>query len=545
MGNLDRRRLLKYGSAAIGTNIALASNVKGFGLTRPDEGDYSHQEESRIKRLSRIVVDSASSAGATYADVRLTYTKKMSFSRGREFPNRSESIGIGVRSLSEGYWGFAASPVWSEGEAARLGKAATENAKANQSKFSIPVELGDLDSAHAQGGTWIMPVKFDPFNIPYEEIKDYLDGLVFFINRLDKVDLRTPKVGGGSQVQDKYFFSSNNQFIHQRFYNTSASISFAVIDQSTRQSAFVNIDSLTPAGMGIELLKNTSIRDYISEKHEEALKEMDLSVLPVDVGRYPVLMNRSMVASLASQSIGLSTELDRALGYEANASGTSYINSPEEMIGTLTVASPLINITASRSMEGSVGRAEWDDEGVKPLSLEVIKNGKLAALQAPREGYSWLKDYHSKNNTKFMASGSVNSASGIDAPLVFSSDLTIKPDDSKSQSLDQLREGIKDGIEFKIGRISMDFQMSTGLGIGASAFKIANGKRVARIVNSGTLFRTTDLWKNVINVGRSQDMMRFGFALSKGEPRQICYHSVYSPHMVIKDMDIIDVTRKA
>lgn len=542
MINMNRRRFLTYGSTILAANTLSSSNMNAAGFIDVDSEGRSYLEDERIKQLAKIAVDAAVSAGASYADVRLTYTKNMTFRLYDNFPKRSESIGIGVRSLSDGYWGFASSPVWNNAEAARLGRAATENAQVNKSKFSQPVELAEFNSA--TNGSWIMPVEHDPFDVPFEEIADYLVGLRRFIVRLEKVAPRTPKIAVYAQSQDKYFFSSQNQFTHQRLYNTSAEISFALIDNITRQMAPVVLDSLTHAGMGVELFKNTSIRDYIRERHQEALKDMELSDLPIDVGRYPVLLNRSIVASLTSQSIGLSTELDRVLGFEANAGGTSYINSPEEMVGTLRLASDIVNITAFRSGSGSVGRVEWDDEGVKPISLQVVKEGKLVALQAPREGYSWMKEYHAKNNTQFMASGSMNSASGIDSPLVFSSDLRIEPDDIKNQSIEALRAGIKDGIEFTSGVVSMDFQMSTGLGFG-TAFKIVDGKRVARLMNAGTIFRTTDLWKNIINIGRSQDVMRFGFALNKGEPHQTCYHSVYAPHMVVKEMDLIDVTRKA
>ncbi len=540
MRNLNRRTILKYGSATAAANLLATYKINAFGLVHTDGKSKSYIDEDRIKELSKIAVDAAMSAGASYADVRLTYTKVMDHI-SLNSPWRSEIIGVGIRSLSEGYWGFSAGSVWSEAEVSRLGKSATANALANKSKLTTPIELAEL--RNPVSGSWIMPVEIDPFDVPYEEIVDYIEGLRRFIGRLEKVDPRLIAVGAKSQAQDKYFFSSQDQYIHQRFYNTSASIKFRVLDQLGGAAA--DIDFLTPAGVGIELIKNRSIRDKIIEYRDIALQERGFGVMPVDVGRYPVLMNRSLVADLASQSIGMSTELDRALGYESNAGGSSFINAPEEMLGTLTLASPIINITASRSEKGSVGKVEWDDEGVKPTSIQVIKEGKLSALQAPREGYSWLKEYYKKNNAEFVANGSMNSQSGIESPLVFSSDLTIEGDDKKSQSIDELREGIKDGIEFKSGGISMDFQLSTGLAIGGTVFKIANGKRVARIMNAGSIFRTANLWKNVIEVGRSQDMLRFGIALNKGEPSQTCYHSVYSPHMVVKDMDVIDVTRKA
>ncbi len=541
MINLNRRNLLAYGSASVASNLLLSRKLKASGFMHPCETGYSLLEDDKIRNLSKLTVDAAISAGASYADVRLTYTKSLHLGSSGPTPDRSESIGIGVRALAGGYWGFSSSPVWGESEAARLGKSATDNARANKSGSVPPIELSDLPSVSS--GQWIMPVEIDPFDIPYEEFLDYMFGLRLFISRLQYVLPPTVGISAWFRSQDKYFHSSLGQYTHQRLYNTSGAIVFNMSDGVGFSS--VRIDSLTPAGKGMELLKNREIRDYIKVHHQEGVLEMNLGSLPVDVGRYEVLVNRSIVANLASQSIGLSTELDRAIGLEANASGTSFINLPEEMLGTLTLASPLINISASRSEAGSVGKVEWDDEGVKPTAIELIKEGRLVGLQAPREGYSWLKEYHNRKNTSFKPNGSMNSASGIDSPLVFSADLKIEPDYNNGKSIDELREGIKDGLEFKIGDVVMDFQLSTGLGIGGSVFKIHNGRRVGRVINAGSIFRTANLWKNVTHIGRAEDVMGFGFAITKGEPTQTCYHSVFSPHMVIKDMDVIDVTRKA
>ena len=46
------------------------------------------------------------------------------------------------------------------------------------------------------------------------------------------------------------------------------------------------------------------------------------------------------MASLVEQTFGVATQLDRALGYEANAGGTSYIDDPLGMVGHLQVARP-------------------------------------------------------------------------------------------------------------------------------------------------------------------------------------------------------------
>lgn len=538
---IKRRKVLKAGSAAIGGALILGTPWGGRRLQAADSYESLEINDERIKKLSKIAVDSAMSKGASYADVRLTYTKQYSIRAGDRYPGRNEAIGIGVRSLCDGYWGFASSPVWSESEAARLGAAASANAKANFFSRSEPFELGLLGSD--QGGSWIMPVKYDPFVISIDEVTDHITGLVTFISSLEKVNSSSIKVEAFFQSQDKYFYSSKNQAIFQRLYNSSGVVAFDVSEINVG-SAFVSLDNLSPAGVGFELIKDPSLRDYIRENHAEALREMTLPVLPVDVGRYEVLMNRRMVAPLISESIGAATELDRVFGFEANAGGTSYITSPEEMIGSLQLTGANVSIIADRTSEGSVGRVAWDDEGMKPNRVTIVKNGRLNSLQGSNDGFSLLKDFYNGSDQKFTPTGGMTSETGIESPLLYSSDLIVETDDSAGK-IDDLRSSIKTGLEMKNGGIMMDFQKSTGYGIGGSVFKIENGKRVARVINSGVLFRTQNLWKNVTAFGHQSEVMRFGCELSKGEPSQTSYHSVYSPNMIIKDMDIIDSTRKA
>jgi predicted Zn-dependent protease len=99
------------------------------------------------------------------------------------------------------------------------------------------------------------------------------------------------------------------------------------------------------------------------------------------------------------------------------------------------------------------------------------------------------------------------------------------------------------GIELRPW-ISMDFQFSSGLGRG-HAYEITRGKRTAILLNAGMLFRTSELWKNLIHLGGASSMRRFGVMETKGEPSQLSYHSVSAAPIVLKDLTVVDVTRKA
>src|SRR5690606_41894836 len=81
-------------------------------------------QSAEVKELALRAVEAARSAGAAYADVRLTRTRT-----GVGMAD-SERLTVGVRALVDGYWGFASSRVWNPEEMARLGRSAVENAGA-------------------------------------------------------------------------------------------------------------------------------------------------------------------------------------------------------------------------------------------------------------------------------------------------------------------------------------------------------------------------------------------------------------------------------
>ncbi len=61
------------------------------------------------------------------------------------------------------------------------------------------------------------------------------------------------------------------------------------------------------------------------------------------------------------ESIGHATEYDRAIGYEAAYAGTSFAT--PDKLGTLRYGSPMMNVTADRTVEFGLASIGYDDEG--------------------------------------------------------------------------------------------------------------------------------------------------------------------------------------
>ncbi|MGQ0639814.1 MAG: TldD/PmbA family protein, partial [Gemmatimonadaceae bacterium] len=85
-----------------------------------------------------------------------------------------------------------------------------------------------------------------------------------------------------------------------------------------------------------------------------------LSAKSVEPGRYDLILDPRNLWLTIHESIGHPKELDRAMGYEANFAGTSFIAPPEAQINKLKYGMPLMNVRGDRTAQGSLARVAWD-----------------------------------------------------------------------------------------------------------------------------------------------------------------------------------------
>src|SRR5207245_4682230 len=92
-------------------------------------------------------------------------------------------------------------------------------------------------------------------------------------------------------------------------------------------------NALQPAGRGWEYIVASDLVGNARKWGEEAAEK--LKAKPVDVGRYDLVLHPSHLWLTIHESIGHPTELDRAMGYEANYAGTSFVAPPEKVLGKI------------------------------------------------------------------------------------------------------------------------------------------------------------------------------------------------------------------
>lgn len=521
----SRRSFIKQASVAVlGASVPINSIARAADMYT----GATFSLDEKAARLREIALNRVKDLGADFADVRLTYTQQLLVGWPSAMVPR-ESFTVGVRVLVKGYWGFASSSIWAEEKLPGLVDLAFEQASGNAQGPDRHVDLQSFNS-HRESGSWVMPVKYDPFERSPYEFFDMVNGTYDYLLKLPGAAHFGISVDFNKQM--KWYGSTNGSRQYQEIYLSSGGIQF------DKNGETVMIETISPAGVGYELFTDQDIYGMLRRGYDEAVSRQGLRRVPLDIGRWPVVVNAVGVAGLAGGTLGSAAELDRVLGFEANAFGSSYINDPEAQVGSYEMAAPEIQVTHNRDEPGGAATAQWDDEGV-PVSASgsFIKDGILNTVFTDRE----MSDYVS-DKSKLTIGSSVAPDASYPA-MVHSGNLVLEPRKG-GKTWYELVESLDRGIALKYSGFGVDWQLTTGMINGVQAYEVRNGKITGRIYGLGGLFRTSELWSKIGEIGGEASSIRLGFKSTKGEPRRDTHFSVTAPAMIFDEVPIVDSNRK-
>jgi len=534
----SRRDFLKTASA-VGAAAVIGSRadlVDRF-LTPTSVGDPA------VRQLTQVALDAARSAGASYADVRVSARRSQNIStREHRLQNVSDSdtYGFGVRALVNGAWGFAASNVLTNDEVARVAWQAAAMAKANAAVQLRPVVLAPVTPT--PNGEWKSPIQVDPFTVP---IADKV-GLLLDANAaaLNVKGARFVTSGMFFLREEKTLATSDGTFVVQTIYRALPTMNVTAVapdfsDFQSRQST-----DIAPMGLGYEYVTTANLVQNATRWANEAVEK--LGAKSVDVGRYDLVLHPTHLWLTIHESVSHPTELDRAEGFEANYAGTSFVAPPEKMLGKLKYGSDLMNIRGDRSQHGSLGAMGWDDEGVKPEDFMIIKNGVLVDYQTTREQATQLDWWYKQQGKPTRSHGCSYAQSWQDVQFQRMPNVSLLPG-TKDIGWDDIIAATDRGIAIVgDGSFSIDQQRYNAQFGGQLFYEIRGGKITGMLKDVAYQMRTPDFWGSMDMIGGPKSYMLGGaFNDGKGQPSQSNAVSHGCVPSRFRNINVINTGRKA
>ncbi len=543
----SRRDFLKAGAvAAAGTMVARDSLLAQPQLFRTPYGVVDSPlavDDPAVKALMADALAVAKAGGASYADVRVAARRQQNVgTRDRIVTgvNDVDSYGLGVRTLVDGSWGFAATSVLTKDAVAAITRSALDQAKANRASQLRPVQLAPTPGN--QQGTWSSPIKTDPFSVAIPEKVALL--LAANEAALKVKGIRTVNSSMFFLREEKSLMTTDGSYVVQTIYRTSPNLSVTAVSADFSDFQSVQSNEIAPMGLGYEHVLDSRLAERAPEWAELAVGK--LSAKPVEPGRYDLLLHPSNLWLTVHEVIAHPTELDRALGFEANYAGTSFIAPPEQVLGKLRIGADLLNIVGDREQPGSLGAIGWDDEAVKPSKFDIIKNGIFVDYQTTREQATMLADYYKRIGKPVKSYGCSYAQSWADVQFQRMPNVSMVPgqnDDTWESMIAKMDRGIAIVGD---GSFSIDQQRYNGQFAGQVFYEVRGGKIVGQLKDVAYQFRTPDFWKSLKAIGGPRSYFLGGaFGDAKGQPGQSnsVSHGVVPSHF--QQVNIINTGRRA
>lgn len=525
----NRRDFVKAGVAAAAATIAGPRIV----TASPPRIVRVGQGEPVAEALALQAIDVARSAGAQYADARVGRYRRQSLStRERQITGVSdaETYGIGIRTLVDGAWGFAATADLSKDGVARCAREAARLSRAAKKAMRKPVELAPVSAVK---GTWVTPIARDPIDVPIEEKV----ALLFATN---EAALKVPKIRfctSGLQLlrEVKTLATTEGTLTTQTFIRSEASFSVTAADNGITESFS---EELPPRSQGWEYIEALDLPGHAAEWAQVAVEK--LTAKSVDAGVYDLILQPTNLWLTIHESIGHPTELDRAMGYEANFAGTSFVAPPEKMIGKLKYGPEFMNIQGDRTQEHSVGLCAWDDEGVAADSWLIIDKGIFREYQTTREQAPWVSAL--TGTTRSHGCSYADSWSSVQFQRM--PNVSLMPN-GKDVTLDDIIAATDRGVMIRnSGSWSIDHQRYNFSFSGQAYYEIRGGK-VAGMLKDVAYQAVTPVFWNSMDMlgGKSSYWLGGTFGDGKGEPGQSNSISHGCPPARFRNVDIINTAR--
>lgn len=485
-----------------------------------------------LNSCAEAAISTAKLAGASHTDVRIEKVRSGYLQLRDSHPETQTDdtvVGIGVRVIVNGTWGFASSPEVSPAVAERLATIAVAMAKTSKPLSTEVIALAP-EPIYANR-SWVSEYELDPF-----EVDDATK-----IERLAELSNKLLAATSVSHVQAHTMYVKEQKF-YADSYGTSTSqqrvrIQSQIDAVNVGDHGFESMRTLAqPAGFGWEWMDNRRYNWDAEIDELPSLLAEKVKSPSIKAGKYDLLIHPSNLWLTIHESIGHATELDRAIGYEANYAGTSFAT--PDKLNKLKYGSVHMNITGDRITPHGLSTVGFDDEGVAAQQWDIIKDGTLVGYQLDRRIASAVG--------RDRSNGCAFADSPAHVPIQRMPNVSLQPD-PKGLDMAGLISSIEDGILIKGDKSwSIDMQRYNFQFTGQQFHRIKNGKIIGQVKDVAYQATTTDFWGSMRSVGNPSTYILGGaFNCGKGQPGQVAAVSHGCPAAVFSQINILNTVQEA
>ena len=478
-----------------------------------------------LAALADAALTRARERGAQHADIRVEriVTQTISLRDGAVTGVADETVvGLAVRVLVDGVWGFASHGELTPEQAATTAEQAAQVARTLTPVARERVERAD-EPVHADA-VWVSAYALDPFDVP---TRDKVALLTDWSQRLlasDGVDHVQTSV---AQVRECKFYAdlAGTSTIQQRV-RIAPALTATAVDRAA--GGFETMDTLAaPAGKGWEYLADVepelaTIPELLAEK---------VKAPSVVAGPYDLVIDPTNLWLTIHESVGHATEYDRAIGYEAAYAGTSFAT--PDKLGKLRYGSDLMHVTGDRTIDHGLATVGFDDDGVATTAWDLVRDGVLVGYQldrtfAPRLGLA-------------RSNGCAFADSPHHVPIQRMANVSLQPA-REDVITDDLIAGVERGI-YVVGdkSWSIDMQRYNFQFTGQRFFRIENGVLAGQLRDVAYQATTTDFWGSLDGLGGPSTWVLGGaMNCGKAQPGQVAAVSHGCPSARFRGVNVLN-----
>lgn len=449
-----------------------------------------------------------------YADVRVvhrTHELVLAEHNGPGDVTYDDSLGVGLRVLVAGQWGFAGTNnLDAQGLAAVVAQAIGQ-AKAGDG--GPRVRLGDPVTTRAQ---WRSPLAIDPFEV---SLSTKLDLLTAAVKEAETAGPLVTQVEASMDFfrDDKVFANTDGAMIEQTLTESGAGLMvMAADDDDIQRRSYPQGVPRTIRGQrgdfrsaGYEHIESLQLAAEGARVGEEAVALLSAPQCPDE--ETTLVVSGAQLAMVLHECAGHPMEADRALGTEVSLAGGTYAT-PERR-RTFRFGSPILNVAGDATVPGALGSFGFDDEGIPAQRAELVRDGVFVDYMSGRESATILDA---------RSTGSARADGWQRSPLVRMTNLCLQPGDS---SLAEMIAGTKRGVYLDMTKAlsiddqRMSFRFGTEVG-----WEIRDGKLGRLLRNCSYTGVTPTFWAGCDALGNADEYRVHGIpSCGKGEPTQVAH----------------------